>query len=37
MFLAPPERHDSIRSALQPLRETPFRFASHGSRIIFVH
>jgi D-glycero-alpha-D-manno-heptose-7-phosphate kinase len=37
MFLAPPERHDSIRSALQPMRETPFRFAGHGSRIIFVH
>jgi D-glycero-alpha-D-manno-heptose-7-phosphate kinase len=37
MFLAPPERHDAIRRALQPLRETPFRFASHGSRIIFVH
>lgn len=37
MFLAPPERHDSIRRALQPLRETPFRFAAHGSRIIFVH
>jgi D-glycero-alpha-D-manno-heptose-7-phosphate kinase len=37
MFLAPPERHDSIRSALPQLRETPFRFASDGSRIIFVH
>jgi D-glycero-alpha-D-manno-heptose-7-phosphate kinase len=37
MFLAPPERHDAIRSALRSLRETPFRFAPHGSRIIFVH
>jgi len=37
MFLAPPERHDTIRRALQALRETPFRFAAHGSRIIFVH
>lgn len=37
MFLAPPERHDSIRCALKPLRETPFRFVTHGSRIIFVH
>lgn len=37
MFFAPPERHDSIRHALHPLRETPFRFAAHGSRIIFVH
>lgn len=37
LFLAPPERHASIRSALAKLRETPFRFAAHGSRIIFVH
>lgn len=37
MFLAPPERHDAIRRALKNLRETPFRFASHGSSIIFVH
>ena len=37
MFLAPPERHDSIRVALRRLRETPFRFAADGSRIIFVH
>jgi D-glycero-alpha-D-manno-heptose-7-phosphate kinase len=37
MFIAPPERHDSIRQALRPLRETPFRFAPQGSRIIFVH
>ena len=37
MFIAPPERHDGIRSALQPLREVPFRFAAAGSSIIFVH
>jgi D-glycero-alpha-D-manno-heptose-7-phosphate kinase len=37
LFLAPPDRHASIRSALGRLRETPFRFAPHGSRIIFVH
>ena len=37
MFLAPSERHDAIRCALRRLRETPFRFAGHGSRIIFVH
>ena len=37
MFYAPPERHDAIRRALQPLRETPFRFARQGSSIIFVH
>jgi D-glycero-alpha-D-manno-heptose-7-phosphate kinase len=37
MFLAPPEHHDRIRRALQPIRETTFRFVPHGSRIIFVH
>ena len=37
MFLAPPERHDCIRLALKPMRETPFRLVPHGSRIIFVH
>ena len=37
MFLAPPARHDAIRAALGALRETPFRFAPHGSSIIFVH
>ena len=37
MFIAPPERHDSIRGALHPLREIPFRFAAAGSSIIFVH
>ncbi len=37
LFLAPPQRHGSIRNALRRLRETPFRFAPHGSRIIFVH
>ena len=37
MFLASPERHDCIRLALRPMRETFFRFVPHGSRIIFVH
>ena len=37
MFLAPPERHNQVRSALASLRETPFGFAEHGSKIIFVH
>jgi D-glycero-alpha-D-manno-heptose-7-phosphate kinase len=37
MFPAPPGRHNSIRRALQALREPPFRFASQGSNIIFVH
>jgi D-glycero-alpha-D-manno-heptose-7-phosphate kinase len=37
MFLASPERHECIRLALRPMRETRFRFVPHGSRIIFVH
>ena len=37
MFFAPCERHDAIRRALHPLRETPFAFAPYGSSIIFVH
>jgi D-glycero-alpha-D-manno-heptose-7-phosphate kinase len=37
MFVAPPDRHDSIRCALKQLRETPFRFVQQGSSIIFVH
>jgi D-glycero-alpha-D-manno-heptose-7-phosphate kinase len=37
MFLAPAERHNCIRKALQSMRETRFRFVPHGSRIIFVH
>jgi D-glycero-alpha-D-manno-heptose-7-phosphate kinase len=37
MFMAPPERHDAVREALGALRETPFKFASRGSGIIFVH
>lgn len=37
MLYAEPERHDAIRRALATLRETPFRFAPHGSSIIFVH
>jgi len=37
MLYAEPERHDAIRRALGAMRETPFRFAPHGSSIIFVH
>ena len=37
MLYAEPERHDEIRRALAPLRETPFGFAAQGSSIIFVH
>jgi D-glycero-alpha-D-manno-heptose-7-phosphate kinase len=37
MFLAPTERHDAVRAALGGLRETPFAFTGHGSKIIFVH
>ena len=37
MLYADPARHDDVRRALGSLRETPFRFAAHGSAIIFVH
>jgi D-glycero-alpha-D-manno-heptose-7-phosphate kinase len=37
VFVAPPDRHDAIRRALSPMRPTPLRFATQGSRIIFVH
>ena len=37
MFFAPPDRHAAIRAALHPMRETPLKFAPHGSSIIFVH
>lgn len=37
LFLVPLGRQPAVREALRRLRETPFRFARHGSRIIFVH
>lgn len=37
LVYAEPERHAAVRRALGRLRETPFRFAPHGSSIIFVH
>lgn len=37
LFLVPPAKQAAVREALRTLRETPFRFARHGSRIIFVH
>ena len=37
LFLVPQEKQPAVREALRKLRETPFRFARHGSRIIFVH
>lgn len=37
LFLVPLENQDAVRKALSGLREMPFRFARHGSRIIFVH
>lgn len=37
LFLVPPKKQLAVRDALRSLRETPFRFARHGSRIIFVH
>jgi D-glycero-alpha-D-manno-heptose-7-phosphate kinase len=35
LLMAPPDRHRSIREALGRPRELPFRFARHGSRIIY--
>jgi D-glycero-alpha-D-manno-heptose-7-phosphate kinase len=37
MLVAPPERHAAIREALGHPRELPFRFAPHGSRVIYYH
>lgn len=37
MLYAEPAQHNEVRRALASLRETPFRFAAHGSSIIFVH
>jgi D-glycero-alpha-D-manno-heptose-7-phosphate kinase len=33
-FLAPPERHDKIRTALTGLTDMPVRFVSGGSRLL---
>jgi D-glycero-alpha-D-manno-heptose-7-phosphate kinase len=33
LVVAPTDRHDSVRSALSDLRETPFRFAARGTQI----
>lgn len=37
LCMVPPARQEAVRQALHGLRETPFEFASQGSRIIFVH
>jgi D-glycero-alpha-D-manno-heptose-7-phosphate kinase len=37
LLMAPPERHQAIREALSRPPELPFRFARHGSRIIYYH
>jgi D-glycero-alpha-D-manno-heptose-7-phosphate kinase len=37
LLVAPPDRHHAIREALGRPRELPFRFARHGSRIIYYH
>jgi D-glycero-alpha-D-manno-heptose-7-phosphate kinase len=37
LFAVPEDRRESVRNALSALREMPFRFSRHGSRIIFVH
>lgn len=36
LLQAPPETHAAVRDALGDLREVPFRFASDGTRILFV-
>jgi len=33
LLVAPPERHDAVRVALQELREVPLRFAARGTQI----
>ena len=35
LLVAPPDRHRQIREALGRPRELEFRFARHGSRIVF--
>lgn len=37
LLMAPPDRHRQIREALSRPRELEFRFARHGSRVIFYH
>lgn len=37
VFIVPAQRQRAVRQALSKLRETPFKFATQGSRIIFVH
>lgn len=37
LLMAAPDRHQAIREALGRRQELPFRFARHGSRIIYYH
>jgi D-glycero-alpha-D-manno-heptose-7-phosphate kinase len=37
LLMAPPDRHRAIREALGRPQELNFRFARHGSRIVFFH
>lgn len=37
LFVAPPERHEAIRTALGGLCEIPIGFEPHGSRLILAH
>ena len=37
LFVVPVKHQKAVRKALCNLHETPFRFASQGSRIIFIH
>src|SRR6185312_11921637 len=37
VFFAPPERHESIKLSLAPMRHVDFRFERQGTSIIFYH
>lgn len=36
LLFVPPAAHQSVREALEDLREIPFRFASHGTEILLL-
>ena len=36
LLLAPPERHERIRDAVNRPQELPFKIDRHGSRVVFV-
>jgi len=37
LFIVPPEKQDSVREAMLPMKELHFNFAPLGSQIIFCH